>query len=127
MNEKQFIFREFEISPTDDFINNLKLYEIDSKNPSSFDYSNYFVVYCDSEENVKSIVNKLNELTYENERLKAQLYCENEDGVCIICNNHYLVKGKTYDKYYISKCKKEHNECSTKILRYCKDFELKSD
>lgn len=63
----------------------------------------------------------------ENKRLKAQLYCENEDGVCLICNNHYLVKGKTYDKYYISKCKKDHDECSTEILRYCKDFELKGD
>lgn len=73
-------------------------------------------------------------LRKENEQLrqkvghfKAQLYCKNEDGVCLICNNHYLVKGKTYDKYYISKCKKEHDECSTEILRYCKDFELKGD
>lgn len=72
MTEKQFIFREFEISPTNDFINNLKLYEIDNDNASSFDYSNYFVVYCDSEENVKSIINKLNELTHENNQLKRE-------------------------------------------------------
>ena len=61
----------------------------------------------------------------ENEQLKAQLYCDDEEGVCNICKHHYLEKGKTYEKYYISKCKKGHEECSKMDLKYCDDFELK--
>ena len=61
----------------------------------------------------------------ENERLKSQLYCDSDEGVCIICNHHYLEKGKTYEKYYILKCKKGHEECSKMDLKYCDDFELK--
>ena len=64
-------------------------------------------------------------LEKENERLKAQLYCDSNEGVCLICNYHYLEKGKTYEKYYISKCKKGHEECSKMDLKYCDDFELK--
>lgn len=77
---------------------------------------------------------KLKQLKKENEQLKQrvehfemQLHCDKEEGVCSICNNHYLIKGKTYDKYYISKCKKGNDECSTDVLTYCEDFELKDD
>lgn len=65
------------------------------------------------------------ELKKENEQLKAQLYCDSDEGVCIICKYHYLEKGKTYEKYYISKCKKGHEQCSKMDLKYCEDFELK--
>lgn len=61
----------------------------------------------------------------ENKQLKAQLYCDSDEGVCIICKHHYLEKGKTHEKYYISKCKKGHEECSKIDLKYCDDFELK--
>lgn len=71
---------------------------------------------------------KILDLLEENEQLKAQLYCNSDDGICPICENHYLVKGKTYEKYYISKCRKGHDECSKESLRYCEDFKvLKSD
>lgn len=73
----------------------------------------------------KQIADLLNELHEENKRLKSQLYCDNEEGVCNICKYHYLEKGETYEKYYISKCKKGHEECSKMDLKYCDDFELK--
>ena len=69
----------------------------------------------------------LNELHEENERLKAQLYCDDEEGVCNICKYHYLEKGETYEKYYISKCKKGHEQFSRTDVKYCDDFELKGD
>lgn len=71
------------------------------------------------------IVTLLNELHEENKQLKAQLYCDDEEGVCNICKHHYLEKGETYEKYYISKCKKGHEKCSKMDLKYCDDFELK--
>lgn len=68
------------------------------------------------------------ELKKENEQLKqkikkleAQLY-KVEDGVCDICNNMYLVQ---QGRYFVSKCKKGHDECSKMDLDYCDDFELK--
>ena len=71
-----------------------------------------------------------NELYQENEQLKqqikkleAQLY-KVEDGVCDICNNMYLVQ---QGRYFVSKCKKGHDECSKMDLDYCDDFELKGD
>ena len=69
------------------------------------------------------VTDLLNLLSEKNERLKAQLYCD--EGICTICKHHYLEKGKTYEKYYISKCKKGHEECSKIDLKYCDDFELK--
>ena len=68
------------------------------------------------------IVELLNNLSEENEQLKAQLYCDDEEGVCIICKHHYLEKGNIF---YISKCEKGHEECSTDALKHCNDFELK--
>ena len=72
----------------------------------------------------------LNELSEENEQLKqqinkleAQLHCP-FDSICIKCNNEYLVqKGE----YYVSRCKKGHEQCSKIYVRYCDDFELKGD
>ena len=58
----------------------------------------------------------------ENEQLKAQLYCDSEEGVCSICKHHYLEKGNIF---YISKCEKGHEKCSTDALKHCKDFEVK--
>ena len=69
-------------------------------------------------------------LKEENEQLKqtikkleAQLYCT-LDGVCDICKYHYLVPK---EDYYISQCRKKHNECGKEDLKYCDDFELKGD
>lgn len=165
MTKKEYEFRSFEISKTENFLNKVKLYEISNINYSDdLDESNLFYVYSDSEENIIQIVDKLNELheekeilevqlksatteidklvseintltdtchdcckeiREENEQLKAQLYCDSDEGVCIICKHHYLEKGKTYEKYYISKCKKGHEQCSKRDLKYCDDFELK--
>ena len=62
------------------------------------------------------------ELTEENEQLKAQLYCDSEEGVCSICKHHYLEKGNIF---YISKCEKGHEKCSKESVRHCEDFKLK--
>ena len=64
----------------------------------------------------------IKELLEEYEKLKAQLYCDSNEGVCSICKHHYLEKGNIFD---ISKCEKEHEECSKENLRHCKDFKLK--
>lgn len=79
------------------------------------------------------VIGMLNEgvmIAKENEQLKqqikkleAQLY-KVEDGVCDICNNMYLVQ---QGRYFVSKCKKGHDECSKMDLDYCDDFELKGD
>ena len=66
---------------------------------------------------------RLNRLTEENEQLKAQLHCP-FDSICSICNNEYLVKK---DNYYISKCKKRHEECSKIDMVYCSDFKKKDE
>ena len=58
----------------------------------------------------------------ENEQLKAQLYCDSEEGVCSICKHHYLEKGNIF---YISKCEKGHEKCSKESVRHCEDFKLK--
>ena len=77
---------------------------------------------------VEDAFDLVNELAEENEQLKqqikkleAQLY-KIEDGVCDICNNMYLVQ---QGRYFVSKCKKGHDECSKMDLDYCDDFELK--
>lgn len=70
------------------------------------------------------VVGLLNELYEENERLKSQLYCNNEEGVCNICKHHYLVKDDEVElAYYTSRCKKGHYECARVSLKYCEDFE----
>lgn len=65
---------------------------------------------------------KCQELEKENEQLKAQLYCDSEEGVCSICKHHYLEKGNIF---YISKCEKGHEKCSKESVRHCEDFKLK--
>lgn len=60
-------------------------------------------------------------------KLTTQLQTEEEESVCTKCKHHHLIKYPESSKYYISKCKKEHEECSKKDIRYCKDFELKGD
>ena len=64
----------------------------------------------------------IKELLEEYNKLKAQLYCDDDEGVCIICKHHYVEKGNVF---YISKCEKGHEECSKEDLRHCKDFEVK--
>ena len=71
---------------------------------------------------IKKFVEKVNSIVEENEQLKAQLYCDSNEGVCSICKHHYLEKGNIF---YISKCEKGHEECSKEDLRHCKDFEVK--
>ena len=61
------------------------------------------------------------QLKHQIKKLEAQLY-KVEDGVCNICNNMYLVQ---QGRYFVSKCKKGHDECSKMDLDYCDDFELK--
>ena len=79
---------------------------------------------------VSDVCPLLNELNDENEQLKqqikkleSQLYCP-YDSICINCVNEYLVQK---DKYYVSKCKKGHEQCSRTDVKYCDDFELKGD
>lgn len=63
-------------------------------------------------------------LRKENEQLKAQLYCDNEEGVCNICKHHYLVKDDEIELgYYNSRCRKGHYECARVSMKHCKDFE----
>ena len=79
-------------------------------------YANY--------KSAKELCELLNELSEENQQLKAQLYCNDEEGVCNICKHHYLVKDdKTELGYYNSRCKKGHYECARVSLKHCEDFE----
>ena len=78
-------------------------------------------IFADAE-GVNYIVDFLNQLNDENEQLKAQLYCDSEEGVCSICKHHYLEKGNIF---YISKCEKGHEKCSKESVRHCEDFKLK--
>lgn len=63
-------------------------------------------------------------LLEENQRLKAQLNAD-IDGVCSLCNHHYLVKDKVMQGFYTSKCEKGHEKCSKEAVKYCEDFDLK--
>ena len=69
--------------------------------------------------------NRIKELEVENRQLKSQL--QTDDDVCIKCKHHYLINYPESSKYYISKCEKEHEECSKEDIRYCEDFELDGD
>ena len=65
-------------------------------------------------------------LKQSSERLKLQLYRDNEERVCNICKHHYLVNDDESEwGYYNSRCKKGHNyECARGVsLKYCEDFE----
>ena len=50
---------------------------------------------------LNDIAKLLNDLTEENEKLKAQLYCDSDEGVCIICNT---VQKKTLKKAKNKRC-----------------------
>ena len=63
----------------------------------------------------------ISDLEEENERLKQQLLYDG-DGVCDICKHEYLTPS---GDYFISNCRKGHEECSKEDLRYCTDFEVK--
>ena len=80
--------------------------------------------------NYDEIINLLNQkenqlLHYEKRinELTTQLQTE-EESVCIKCKHHYLINYPESSKYYISKCKKEHEECSKEDIRFCEDFEF---
>lgn len=83
---------------------------------------NEFVVDTsnDSMLDEEDMLDMLNGLYKENQELKAQLLYD--DSVCDICKHECLVKK---GKYYVSECKKGHEECSTMDLPHCGDFELK--
>ena len=68
------------------------------------------------------LVQSNQEYRKENEQLKAQLYCDSNEGVCSICKHHYLEKT---NMFYISKCEKGHEKCSKESVRHCEDFKLK--
>ena len=75
---------------------------------------------------VQKICELLNELHEENQRLKAQLTAD-IDGVCSLCNHHYLVKDEVMQGFYTSKCEKGHEKCSKEAVKYCDDFDLKEE
>lgn len=72
----------------------------------------------------EKLLNKLHDeneqLKQQNKKLEAQLYCPS-DSICIKCNNEYLMKK---GKYYVSKCKKGHEQCSKTDVVYCDDFDM---
>ena len=74
------------------------------------------------QKSMKKFIEKVNRIVKENEQLKAQLYCDYNEGVCSICKHHYLENGNIF---YISKCEKGHEKCSKESVRHCEDFELK--
>ena len=76
------------------------------------------------QKSMKKFIEKVNRIVKENEQLKAQLYCDDEEGVCNICKHHYLVKDdETELGYYNSRCRKGHYECARVSLKHCEDFE----
>lgn len=82
--------------------------------------------------NAKGIIysseHQIQRLQDENEQLKSQLYCDDEEGICNICKHHYLVKDDEAELgYYNSRCKMGHYECARISLKHCDDFELRGD
>ena len=71
------------------------------------------------EEQIQTILKQKRKI----KELTAQLKTDEED-VCIKCKHHYLINYPESSKYYISKCKKEHEECSKEDIRFCEDFEF---
>lgn len=88
-------------------------------NKNTIEQDGKFIAYLNSFDAYK-IIKLLNELVEENQILKAQLFCDIDEGVCSICKHQYLVES---GEYYIAKCEKEHSECSKVSLKYCEDFE----
>lgn len=92
-------------------------------NKNCIECNGKFVAYVDSIDGFR-IANKMNVLQKENEQLKAQLFCDDEEGICNICKHHYLVKDEEMELgYYNSRCKKGHYECAREFLKHCEDFE----
>ena len=96
-----------------------------------FDEQSYYLdgEYWESWDNygeeMADAINKLlNDLAEENQRLKAQLTAD-IDGVCSLCNHHYLVKDKVMQGFYTGKCEKGHEKASKEAVKYCEDFDLK--
>ena len=75
------------------------------------------------EEQIETILKQKRKI----KELTAQLKTDDEDDICIKCKHHYLINYPESSKYYISKCKKEHEECSKEDIRFCEDFELKEE
>ena len=94
-------------------------YDFVIKNVNEFET---YGTFQGDKKSIKEFIEKVNRIVKENVELKAQLYCDFEEGVCIICKHHYVEKGNIF---YISKCEKGHEECSTDALKHCKDFEIK--
>ena len=75
------------------------------------------------EEQIETILKQKRKI----KELTTQLQTE-EESVCIKCKHHYLIKHPLESReFYISKCIKEHKECSKEDIRYCEDFELTGD
>lgn len=75
----------------------------------------------------KELYNENERLKKENKNLKAQLYSDDEEGICNQCKYHYLVKDEDSEfGYYNSRCRKEHYECARVSLIHCEDFEIKN-
>lgn len=93
----------------------LKRNTVSTNYPSGiiFDNKKQHSLYLDE------IVDLLNKLNNENQKLKQQLFC---DDVCSICRHRYLVSS---GDYFIGKCEKGHEECSKEDIKYCEDFELR--
>ena len=72
------------------------------------------------EEQIQTILKQKRKI----KELTAQLQTDEEDDICIKCKHHYLINYPKSSKYYISKCKKEHEECSKEYIRFCEDFEF---
>ena len=90
-------------------------------NDCTFDGGEYWTIHGNEAYNLCIDINRLYD---ENERLKSQLYCDDEEGVCNICEHHYLIKDDEVELgYYNSRCKKGHYECARVSLKYCEDFE----
>ena len=104
----------------------------------SYEFHNYLVDETDAMMTGEEVEDLVNKLFDENEQLKsdnkeykrkineltAQLKTDEGDDICIKCKHHYLINYPESSKYYISKCEKEHEECSKEYIRFCEDFEL---
>lgn len=79
---------------------------------------------------LKQIRNEQIETILKQKRKMKELIIQlqTEEDVCAKCKYHNLIKyPDESSKYYISKCIKEHEECSKENIRYCEDFKLISD
>ena len=107
MTEKRFGFKRFEISKTDRFLDKVKLYEIDKNHSDDLDESDLFYVYSDSEENIIQLVDKLNELAEENQRLKRVV------GLCMTCKHR---------GYTETGCLCEYEDCWVEDIHKCENY-----